>query len=385
MIYNFDQVIDRRGTNSLKYDFMVERGKPEDTIPMWVADMDFAAPPEVLEDIKNAVYHGVFGYTEPKDEYYQAVSNWYNSRFHYHVTQLETIIAPGVVYSLAQTIRALTNSKDAIMVQTPVYYPFYNIITGNGRKLVSNPLVYEKGKYSIDFLDFERKISENDVRMFILCSPHNPVGRVWTWEELEIMSDICENNGVIVVSDEIHCDFVWEGHEHNCIATLNENAIVTASPSKTFNLAGLQVSNIFVKNAQYRETLKAEIEKSGYTQYNMLGLIAAQSAYTKGLDWLEQLKTYLAENISFTREYLKSKLPMIRLVEPESTYLLWLDFSGVEQEQEVLEKRLTEGARIWMNNGEMFGEEGKGFFRLNVACPMSTLREALERLEKEFG
>ena len=385
MKYDFDFVIDRLGTNSMKYDYYAENGKPEDAIPMWVADMDFAAPPEVLEDIQRAVSHGVFGYTEPKDDYYFAVANWFSTHFNYHVTQLEIVKTPGVVYALAQIIRALTQRDEAILVQSPVYYPFYNLVSSNGRKLVTNPLLYEDGRYVIDFDDFQQKILEFDIKMFILCSPHNPVGRVWSVDELEKMNEICVNNGVIVVSDEIHCDFVWGSHTHTCFATLNENAIITTAPSKTFNLAGLQVSNIFVKNADYREKLKGEMARGGYDRLNMLGLVACQSAYEKGLPWLEELKVYLTENIRYTKEFLAKRLPKIKLVDPESTYLLWLDFSSYGIEEELLDQRISEGAKVWMNNGTMFGPEGAGFWRMNVACPKSVLTEALGRLEHELA
>ena len=384
MSYNFDVFIDRRGTNSIKYDFAREKGKPEGVLPMWVADMDFPAPPEVLADIQKAVAHGIFGYTEPKDDYYCAVSEWFSTRFAYHVEQEEIVKAPGVVFALAQIIRAVTLPNEAVMIQTPVYYPFFDVIRDNGRTLVSNPLVYNDGKYSIDFEDFEQKIIDYGVKLFILCSPHNPVGRVWTREELEQMNNICVKYGVIIVSDEIHCDFVWQGHKHTCFGLLNENAVIATAPSKTFNLAGLQVSNIFIKNEDLRNKLKTEIARSGYSQLNTLGIVACQSAYEKGSAWLEELNEYLEKNIQLVREFLTARLPKIRLVEPESTYLLWLDFSKYGLTQVELDRRVSEGAKLWLNGGTMFGAEGKGFQRINIACPKATLIDALEKLEKEF-
>jgi cystathionine beta-lyase len=384
MNYDFDTIIDRSGTNSVKYDFAREKGKPEGALPMWVADMDFPAPPEVLADIQKAVTHGIFGYTEPKDDYYNAVTEWFDTRFGYHAAQHETVKAPGVVFALAQMIRAFTLPNEAVMIQTPVYYPFYDVIRENGRTLVSNPLIYHNEKYSIDFEDFERKITDYGVKLFILCSPHNPVGRVWTREELGQMNDICVKYGVIIVSDEIHCDFVWSGHKHTCFGLLNENAVIATAPSKTFNLAGLQVSNIFVKNEDLRNKLKTEINRSGYCQLNTLGIVACQSAYTKGAVWFDALKTYLEENIRFTRDFLAAQLPKIKLVEPESTYLLWLDFSEYGLTQAELDRRVTEGAKLWLNGGTMFGADGKGFQRINIACPKATLIDALEKLEKEF-
>ena len=385
MSTNFDTVIDRRGTNSIKYDFAREKGKPEGLLPMWVADMDFPAPEPVIADIHKAVAHGIFGYSEPKEEYYRAVSEWFATRFGYRVQPCEIVKSPGLVYGLAQAIRAFTAPGEAVMIQTPVYYPFYDIIRDNGRTFVSNPLVYRQGKYVIDFEDFERKTADYNVKLFLLCSPHNPVGRVWTREELERMNRICVDHGVTVLSDEIHCDFVWGGYAHTCFGLLNENAVIATAPSKTFNLAGLQVSNIFVRNEDFRSRLKAEIQRSGYSQLNTLGIVACQSAYTKGGAWLEDLKAYLEENIRLVREFLTARLPKIKLVEPQATYLLWLDFSEYGLTQTELDRRVAEGAKLWFNGGTMFGVEGEGFQRVNIACPKATLTCALERLEKEFA
>ena len=380
---DFDIIINRYGTNSVKYDFASEKGKPQGLLPMWVADMDFPAPPEVLADIQQAVAHGIFGYSEPKEDYYNAVSYWFSTRFNYHIQQHEIVKSPGLVYGLAQAIRAFTAKNDAVMIQTPVYYPFYDIIRGNGRRLVTNSLLYNNGKYSIDFKDFEGKIIDYGVKLFILCSPHNPVGRVWTRKELEQMNDICVKHSVIVVSDEIHCDFVWNGHTHTCFGTINENAVVATAPSKSFNLAGLQVSNIFVKDEDLRYKLQKEISRSGYSQLNTLGIVACQSAYTKGAAWLEELKAYLTENIKIVQDFLTAQLPKIKLVEPQATYLLWLDFSEYGLTQDELNRRI-ENAKLWFNSGTMFGEDGAGFQRINIACPKSVLIEALNRLNSDF-
>ncbi|MCL2161883.1 MAG: pyridoxal phosphate-dependent aminotransferase [Betaproteobacteria bacterium] len=384
MSYDFDSIIDRRGTNSLKYDFALERGKPEGLLPMWVADMDFSAPPEVLADIQKVVSRGILGYSEAKDDYYAAVADWFGSRFGYHVTRHEIIKTPGIVFALTQAVRALTEPNEAVMIQTPVYYPFFEVVRTNGRKLVTNPLLYADGRYCIDFEDFERNIADYGVKLFILCSPHNPVGRVWTQEELERLNGICVKRGVIIVSDEIHCDFVWSKHPHTCFGRLNENAIIATAPSKTFSLSGLQTSNLFVRNTDLLNRLKTEIGRSGYSQLNTLGLVACRSAYTKGRAWLEELHAYLAENIRITREFLATRIPKIRLVEPEGTYLLWLDFSQYGLTQDELDRRITEGAKLWLSSGTIFGADGKGFQRINIACPKATLVDALGRLEKEF-
>ena len=382
MDYNFDTIIDRRGTNSMKYDFAREFGKPDDVLPMWVADMDFTAPPEVLEDIQKAISHGILGYSMPKDDYFDAVTEWFGSRFDYRATQEQTVKACGLVFALVRAICAFTKPGDAVLIQTPVYHPFYSIVRDNYRTLVTNPLRYENGKYSIDFDDFEQKIIERGVKLFILCSPHNPVGRVWTRDELVRLNDICVKHNVTVISDEIHCDFVWRGYTHTCFGTLNENAVIATAPTKTFNLAGLYVSNIFVKNEDLRERLRAEMNRSGNNGLTTSGIVACQSAYAKGAAWLEALKAYLEENISITREFLASQLPKIKLVEPQSTYLLWLDFSEYGLAQTELDRRITENAKLWLNTGTMFGDDGKGFQRINIACPRARLIEALGRLEK---
>ncbi|MDR3091870.1 MAG: pyridoxal phosphate-dependent aminotransferase [Clostridiales bacterium] len=385
MSYDFDRIIDRTGTDSLKYDFAKERGLPEGLLPMWVADMDFPAPPEVTEDIEKAVKHGIFGYTEPKESYYGAVINWFAGRFGYAPARREIVKAPGVVFALAQAVRALTQPGDAVMIQTPVYYPFYEIIRDNGRELVTNPLTYINGSYFMDFEDFERKAEERGVRLFILCSPHNPVGRVWERAELERLGDICRRRGVTVVSDEIHCDFVWTGHKHTCFGLIDENAVIATAPSKTFNLAGLQASNIFVKNADTRRKITDEINRSGYSQLNTLGLAACESAYRRGGPWLDALKVYLEGNIRAAEEFLAENLPKIRLVRPQGTYLLWLDFSEYGLSQAELDRRVVEGARLWLDSGTMFGPEGAGFQRVNIACPRAVLEEALDKLKKAFG
>jgi cystathionine beta-lyase len=384
MKFDFNTIIDRYNTNSIKYDFARERGKPQNVLPMWVADMDFRTPTEVADDIQKAVAHGIFGYSEPQEAYYNAVSNWFSSRFNYRVVPHEIIKSPGLVYGLAQAVRAFTEPNDAVIIQTPVYYPFYDVVRDNGRTLVTNPLVYDNGRYSIDFEDFERKIIEFDVKLFILCNPHNPVGRVWTRQELEQLNAVCVKHNVLVVSDEIHCDFVWEGYTHTCFGILNENAVIATAPSKTFNLAGLQASNIFVKNEKLRNKLSTEIARSGYHQLNTLALVACQSAYTKGEAWLEALKAYLAENIRLVQDFLNTRLPNIKLIEPQAMYLLWLDFSAYGLSQSELDRRITDDANLWLNSGTMFGAEGNGFQRINIACPQSLLKKALENLETAF-
>ncbi|MCL2070145.1 MAG: pyridoxal phosphate-dependent aminotransferase [Treponema sp.] len=381
MNYDFDKLIDRHNTNSLKYDFAKECGKGEGLLPLWVADMDFPAPPEVLADIQKVVSHGIFGYSDVKDDYYEAVGAWFNERFNYSVTREEIVKTPGMVFALAMAVRAYTESGDRVMIQTPVYHPFFNVVRDNGRELVKNALVYQDGKYFIDFEDFERKAAEHKVKLFLLCSPHNPVGRVWTRGELERLNGICERYGIIIVSDEIHCDFIWPPHSHTAFGLLNENAIICTAPSKTFNLAGLQMSNIFIKNTGLRRKLEKEINRSGCSQLNNIGLAACKSAYLNGGQWLSQLKLYLAGNISLVRDFLSEKLPQVKLVEPEGTYLLWLDFKEMGLTHDELDRLISEKAKLWLNSGTTFGDDGSGFQRINIACPRSILETALARLE----
>ena len=384
MNYDFDTVVDRGNTGSLKYDFARAFGKPEGLIPMWIADMDFQAPDVVVADIQRAAAHGVFGYTEAGEDYYSAVAGWFSERFGYTVPNEEIIKTPGVVFALAHMIRAFTAPGEAVLVQSPVYYPFFQIIRDNARTLAVNPLKYIDGKYEIDFADFELKVKTERVKMFLLCSPHNPVGRVWTRAELAVMDEICRRYGVIVVSDEIHCDFVWQGHTHTSFRILNEDAVIATAPSKSFNLAGLQVSNNFIKNSGLRRKLTGEIEKSGLNHLNTLGIAACKSAYLNGAEWLEQLKAYIAGNIGYARAFLSRMLPDVRLVEPEGTYLLWLDFSGYHLPQAELDRRVTDGAGLWLDSGAIFGADGAGFQRINVACPRKILVQALDRLAQEF-
>lgn len=386
MDYNFDKVFDRRHTNCLKYDFMEEFHKPEDVMSLWVADMDFQSPKEVREALVRAAEHGIYGYTDTKQDYYEAVAGWFEEGFSWRPEAEWMIKVPGVVFAISTAIRGLTEPEDAVLIQTPVYHPFTKSIERNGRKVIRNSLCYENGKYVIDFDDFENKIRDNHVKLFVLCSPHNPVGRVWSREELVRMGEICQAYGVVIVSDEIHCDFTYPGHKHTVYASLGEkfadHSIICTAPSKTFNLAGLQISNIFISNSDVRRRFVRALNRTGYMSPNLMGIYAAQTAYEYGRPWMEALKAYLADNLEFVRSFVWEELPGIRLVEPEGTYLIWLDCSGLGYSDEELNYKVLNDARLWLDEGSMFGEEGKGFQRINIACPKSILEEAMWRFKK---
>ena len=385
MKYDFDRVIDRHNTYSIKYN-MVARGKPDDVLPLWVADMDFQAPPCVIDALIKHSRHGIFGYSDTDNTYFETLRNWFARRIDWNIEQDWLIKTPGVVNAIHIAIRALTKSGDGVLIQQPVYYPFASAVRLAGRKLAVNELLYENGGYSIDFDDFEKKIMDNNVKLFILCNPHNPVGRVWTYEELIRLGDICLRHGVIVISDEIHQDFVYDGHRHLAFAGLNPTyrdiTITCTAPSKTFNMAGLQLSNIFIANTRLRERFIQEYARCGFSQPGVMGIVACQAAYEGGEDWLRELLGYLTGNLSFLQDFLISRVPRVKLVKPEGTYLAWLDFRELRLNNRELDDMILHKAGLWLDDGPMFGAGGEGFQRMNIACPRSVLQEALERLER---
>ncbi|MCX7615321.1 MAG: pyridoxal phosphate-dependent aminotransferase [Clostridiales bacterium] len=383
---HFDKIIDRKNTNSLKYDFMVERGKPDGILPLWVADMDFRTPECVINALVEKSRHGIFGYSETKEVYFNVLKQWFHHRYKWEVEPEWLVKTPGVVFAICTAIRAMTEQGDAVLIQEPVYYPFSESVKANKRKLVINQLVNSGGRYTIDFSDFEDKIVKNKVKLFILCSPHNPVGRVWTKEELIGMGDICLKYGVTVISDEIHADFTYNGFKHFVFSDLkpefSEITITCTAPTKTFNLAGLQISNIFIPNREIKRKFKSEIIKGGYSQLNIMGITACQAAYRDGFKWLSDLKEYLSGNLNFLRNFLLKKLPQIKLIEPEGTYLVWLDFHELGLSDEKLEDLIVNQAGLWLDSGTMFGAGGEGFQRINIACSRSILEKALIQLEQ---
>ena len=372
----------------LKYDFAVERGYPEGVLPFWVADMDFRTAPPVIEELERRVQHGIFGYTDPGADYRAAVWNWMKTQHDWMPAVGSLTITPGVVFALGMAVQSFTAPGDAVLIQQPVYYPFSSIILGNDRQLVNSPLVLKDGHYEIDFVDFEQKITSKNVKLFLLCNPHNPAGRVYTRDELQKMATICLQHGVTIVADEIHNDFIRKGYEHTVLASLGndiaQHVVTCTAPSKTFNLAGLQISNIFIENESMRQKFRATIDHAGYSQPNALGMFAAQAAYEKGLPWLESLRDYLEQNYQKTKAFLAQHLPKVTLIEPEGTYLLWLDFRAYGLSAKELDHLIVHEANLWLDSGHIFGKDGEGFERLNIACPWATLEQGLKQLARTF-
>ncbi|MBQ7943750.1 MAG: pyridoxal phosphate-dependent aminotransferase [Lachnospiraceae bacterium] len=383
---DFDTVIDRRNTYSLKYDFAKKRNMPEDLLPLWVADMDFKVSSYIQEAILQQTEHGIFGYSEVQEEYFEALRRWMKQHHDWEVESKWLVKTPGIVYAIAMAVKAFTEKGDAVLIQQPVYYPFSEVIIDNERKLVSNTLVQDdSGRYQIDFEDFEEKVISEKIKLFILCNPHNPVGRVWSKEELIRLGDICYRHQVIVVCDEIHADFVFSG-KHQVFANLKkeyeEISVIATSPSKTFNIAGLQVSNILIPNQKLRSKFSQQIAASGYSQLNVLGLVAAKAAYEHGEEWYQAMHQYVSDNIAYTKQFVQERLQKVKLIENEGTYLLWLDFKALKLSEHELEDLIIKKAKLWLDSGRIFGTAGKGFQRINVACPRKTLVEALTRLEQ---
>ena len=386
---DFDTVIDRKGTRSVKYDFAVRRGKPENVLPLWVADMDFQTSSYITEALEDMVKHGVFGYSESEEHYFEAVQNWMERHYNWHVKESWMTKTPGIVFALAMAVKAYTQENDAVLIQPPVYYPFKEVVEDNHRRLVDNTLVLGgDGTYTIDYEDFEKKIIEENVKLFILCNPHNPVGRVWTREELERLGEICLKHGVFVVSDEIHADFVFE-RKHTVFSEVKEAyrdiSMICTSPSKTFNIAGLQISNIFISNPEKATAFRRQVAAAGYSQVGLPGLVACEAAYRHGDEWLEGVLAYIKANAEFTRAYLQEHLPRVKMTKLEGTYLVWLDFRNYGLTDKELDEKILNQAGLWLDSGAVFGKCGEGFQRINIACPRKTLHQALDRLIDVFA
>lgn len=378
----FDEIIDRRNTNSYKWDSAEHDG----VLPMWVADMDFRTAPAIIEALKRRVEHGVFGYTRVPDEYYEAIVNWFGRKHGWHIKPEEILYTSGVVPAISAIIKALTSPGDGVIVQTPVYNCFFSSIRNNQCQLIENRLLYADSTYHIDFDDLEMKASDPKAKLLLLCNPHNPAGRVWTRSELERINDICLRNSVMVVSDEIHCELVFDGHKYTPFASISEacrkNSVVCCSPSKSFNIAGLQIANIISDSEQLRNRIDRAININEVCDVNPFGVIALMAAYNHGEEWLDELKTYLWENYCTLLSFFKSELPDFPVTKLEGTYLVWVDCRSLGIESSELERKLMDVAGVWLNEGTMYGDAGEGFMRINIACPRSVLEEGLRRIKK---
>ena len=384
MSYNFDEVIDRSNNFSAKWSEMDKKYGSNDLLPMWVADMDFKTAPSVIDAMRERLEQGIYGYTTRPSSYNESIVNWVSRRYGWNIESDWIIFSPGVIPSISLIIKEMTDINDKIMIQEPVYSPFNSVVKDNDRELVKSPLIkLEDGNYVMDFEDIESKIK--DVKMFILCNPHNPVGRVWTKEELKRLGDICIKHNVKVISDEIHGDIIFKGNKHIPFASISEefaqNSITCTAPTKTFNLAGLQMSQIILPNKEDYKKLDLAFARLDIRRNNAFSLVATEAAYNHGENWLDKLLEYIEGNVDFAIKYIKENMPVLKVKKPEGTYLLWVDFSETGLSDEEVAKALVEKGKVALNNGISFGVGGKGYQRINLACPRSMVEEGLNRIK----
>ena len=389
MKYDFDTIIERRGTNSVKWDHADRIFRGCNLLPLWVADMDFQSPPAVIEALTRRASHGIFGYSAPGSDYYRAFTRWFARRHGWEIRPEWIHFTPGVVPALNLIIQTFTEPGDGIIIQQPVYYPFMFAIKNNDRRIINNSLVLEHGRYRMDLDGLRSAAREERARLLILCSPHNPVGRVWGIDELRELGALCLENNILVVSDEIHCDIVYPGNRHVPFASISHdffmNSVTCLSPSKTFNLAGLQTAGVVIGNPDHQRAFKKTIDRLGLPWPNLFGIEALTAAYEQGEEWLDELIVYLADNRAYLQTTLSSMLPGVTMIPPEATYLAWIDFSSLGMDDDSLQRILREKGGVALDDGRLFGwPEGRGFMRLNFACPRSILQEALERMSRAF-
>lgn len=384
MNFNFDKIIDRTNNFSAKWSEMNKNFGTNDLLPMWVADMDFLTAPCVMEALKDRLEQGIFGYTTRPSSYNESIVNWLDNRFSWKINQEWLMFSPAVITSISLLIQNLTQKNDKIMIQEPVYSPFHSIVESNERNLVISPLVkLDDGSYVMDYEDIEAKIK--DVKVFILCNPHNPVGRVWTREELTRLGEICLKHNVLIISDEIHSDIILKNHKHTPFASISkefrENTITCMAPTKTFNLAGLQSSFLVISNPYYYEVMDKAFSILDIKRNNAFSLVATEAAYNYGEDWLYELIKYIEDNVDFAIDYIKNHMPQLKVKKPEGTYLLWVDFSNLNVDKKDLKNALINKGRIALSDGSSFGIGGDGYYRINLACPRSMVLEGLKRIE----
>ena len=386
MAYNFDEAIERRGTASAKWDAVKDLFGSEDVLPLWVADMDFRVPDEVVDAIKKTADHGVFGYTLRSEEYKEAVKDWMEKRHGWEIEGDWITQTPGIVNALNMAVLAYTEPGESVIVQPPVYYPFMKAINNHGRKVVNNPLIDRDGRYEMDFDDLETKVAESGAKLLFLCNPQNPSGRVWTPEELKQLGDICVRHGLTVVSDEIHGDLILGDQPHTPFARVSDElaaiSVTCTAPSKTFNLAGLHTSNIIIPDEARRKAFNAQIEKFAVGGSSPIGAAATIAAYRHGEEWLEGLLDYVRGNYSFLKDYADANITELKVYPLEATYLAWVDARELGLDNKALETFMAKEAKVGLNQGHIFGPGGEGFVRVNLACTRKTLEEALKRIDE---
>lgn len=384
--YNFDEIIDRTNTNCIKYDGRKSFFGTPDVLPLWVADMDFKTPDFIVEAIRKRTEHEIFGYTFRPESYSQSIVNWLKRRHNWEIKPEWITFSPGVVAGLTMAIEALSKPGEGVIVQPPVYFPFFDSVKGSGRQMIENPLKLLNGRYYFDLDDLKQKITPS-TKLLLLSNPHNPGGMAWTKEELTALANICLENKIVIISDEIHSDLIFDGFKHTPLAGISEeiaqNSVICMAPSKTFNTAGLTTSFLVIPNRRHLVAYERVMRLPHLHMGNIFGTVALEAAYTYGEEWLSQLLKYLEENYKLLEEFFRKNLPEIQVMKPEATYLIWVDFSACGLNDEQLNQKLID-AGIGLNRGVQFGKQGSGFMRINIGCPRSTLQEALIRISKAF-
>ena len=400
MMSDFDKVLDQRGMNSLKWEFTVRNGVPEQwdqtdpkqgedqVLSMWVADMDFKTADPIVNALRKRVDRGIFGYAFITEAYLNAVQGWMKRRHGYHIEHDWIVPTIGIVPALSMIVRKFSSAGEKVLIQRPVYYPFSNAIKNNDRSVLCNPLKLENNRYQIDFKDLEEKAADPEVQLMILCTPHNPVGRAWSFEDIQKVGEICLKYQVLLVADEIHGDLIMPGHQFHSYGLqdpkLLENVIICTAPSKSFNLAGLKSSNLIIPNPEIRKRMKEEIKSSGLFGINPFGIVATEAAYNEGEPWLEEAIGYIAKNFEFLDAFITSSIPSLKVHPMEATYLCWIDCRALGLSDQKLDQLVMEEAQIYMDEGHIFGPEGSGFIRLNLACPREIIEKALQRLKSSI-
>ena len=386
--YNFDEIVPREGTNSIKYDGLKKYFKTAGLLPLWVADMDFRTPDFIVEAMRQRLDHEIYGYTIRPDSYFDSVVNWMKRRFGWDIRKEWISFSPGVVAGLTVGIETFSKPGDGVVVMPPVYFPFFDCVKGTKRKMIENPLKLENGRYTFDLEDLKAKIDKN-TKLLLLCNPQNPGGMAWTREELTALTNICLDNNIMIIADEIHSDLVYKGHKHIPLASISEdvasNCMISMAPSKTFNVAGLASSLVIIPDKTKFARFERALSIGHLGMGNIFGSIALEAAYTHGDNWLDQMLDYLWNNYLLLEEFINTKLPKVKVMRPEATYLVWLDFTAYGMKNEELMKFTMEKAQLALNDGARFGTGGDGWMRINTGCPRSVLEEALNRLEKAFG